>query len=346
MNRHRIRGWKRFSRFINRLIPILMRRVILSIGVTLLAGGIAAGNAAAQAWPAKPIRFMVGYPPGGANDILARIVGPKLAERLGRPVVVENKPGADSMIATEYVSKAPPDGHTLLVAAIGAMVFNPTLYERLSYDPLRDFIPVTLFATDPLVFAVNPSVRVTTIKELIALAKAKPGEMFYSSSSPPMHVAAELFKKQTGVDLVHIPYKGGGPSITAAVAGEVSVFVGTVGPALSHLRAGKLRPLAVTSLKRDPQLPDVPTLSESGLDFEFIAWIGLFAPAGTPGSIIDRLYSELSAILKSESMKERIASAGYDTGEMGMSPSEFTAFLRASLAKWTKVTKDLNIRAN
>ena len=312
----------------------------------LLAFALGCGESTAQSYPNKTIRFMVGYAPGGANDILARMVAPKLSERLGRPVVVENKPGADSMIATEYVSKAPADGHTLLVAAIGAMVFNPALYERLSYDPLRDFIPVTLFATDPLVFAVNPSVRVTTIKELIALAKAKPGDMFYSSSSPPMQVAAELFKKQTGVNIVHIPYKGGGPSITAAVAGEVSLFVGTVGPALSQLRAGRLRPLAVTSLKRDPQLPDIPTLSESGLDFEFIAWIGLFAPAATPGPIIDRLYGELSVILKSESMKERIALAGYDTGEIGVSPAEFSAFLRASITKWTKVTKDLAIKAN
>ena len=289
---------------------------------------------------------MVGYPPGGATDFLARIVAPKLAERLGQPVVVENKPGADSRIATEYVAKVSPDGYTLLVSAIGAMVFNPVLHERLGYDPLRDFIPITLFATDPLVFAVHPSIPAKSIKELIVLAKAKPGEMFYSASSPPMQVAAELFKKQTGVDVVHIPYKGGGPSITAAVAGEVSLYVGTVGPALSALRAGKLRPLAVTSLKRDPQLPDVPTMPESGLDFEFIAWIGLFAPAGIPGPIINRLYGELSVILKSESMKKRIASAGYDTGEMGIPPAEFNAFLRASVAKWAKVTKDLNIRAD
>jgi len=288
----------------------------------------------------------VGYPPGGSNDILARIVSPKLAERLGQPVVVENKPGADSMIAGEYVAKAAPDGYTLLVTSIGGMVFNPVLYDRVSYDPAKDFIPITLIATDPLVFAVHPSVPATSIKELIALAKAKPGELFYASGSPPMQVAAELFKKQVGVNIVHVPYKGTGPSLTAVVAGEVPLVVVTVGPALAQLRAGKLRGLAVTSLKRDPLLPDIPTVSESGLDFEFIAWTGLFAPAGTPGPIIDRLYSELSVILKAESMKERVASVGYDTSEMGLPPAEFAAFLRASLAKWTKVTKDLNIRGD
>ncbi len=311
-----------------------------------LALALVYGESTAQSYPNKPIRFMVGYPPGGSNDILARIVSPKLAERLGQPVVVENKPGADSMIATEYVSKATPDGYTLLVSAIGAMVFNPGLYDRLSYDPLKVFIPITLFATDPLVFAVNPSVRATTIKELIALAKAKPGEMFYAAGSPPMQVATELFKRQVGVNLVHVPYKGTGASITAAVAGEVSLVVVTAGPALAQLRAGKLLELAVTSLKRDPQLPNIPTVSESGLDFEFIVWVGLFAPAGTPSAIIDKLYGELSILLKSESVKERVASAGYDTSEIGMPPAEFASFLRSSHGKWTKVTRDLNIRPN
>ena len=316
------------------------------LGLCLLfAFVMASGESTAQSYPTRPIRFMVGYPPGGSNDILARIVAPKLAERLGQPIVVENKPGADSMIAAEYVAKATPDGYTLMVTAIGGMVFAPALYERVAYDSVKDFIPITLFATDPLIFAVNPSLPVTTIRELIALAKARPGQLFYAAGSPPMRVAAELFKKQVGVDIVHVPYKGTGPSLTAAVAGEVPLVVSTVGPALAQLRAGKLRGLAVTSLKRDAQLPNVPTVAESGHDFEFIVWVGLFAPAGTPGPIIDRLYGELSVILKSESTKERIASFGYDTSEIGMPPADFGVFLRASVAKWTKLTRELNTRA-
>ncbi|MBI2959682.1 MAG: tripartite tricarboxylate transporter substrate binding protein [Betaproteobacteria bacterium] len=303
------------------------------------------GEAIAQGYPNRPIRFMVGYPPGGSNDILARIVSAKLGERLGQAVVVENKPGADSMIAGEYVAKSAPDGYTLLVTSIGGMVFNPVLYERALYDPLKDFVSITLIATDPLVFAVNPSIKASSIKDIIELAKGSPGKLFYGSGSPPMHVAAELFKKQVGVNIVHVPYKGTAASLAAAVAGEISLVVSTVGPALAQLRAGKLRPLAVTSLARDPLLPEIPTVTESGLDFEIIAWTGIFAPAGTPSAIIDRIYSDLSIVLKSDSVKERIASLGYDTSAMGMPPPEFASFLRASIGKWAKVTRDLNIRA-
>jgi len=313
---------------------LLLALVLAQVGV----------EATAQNYPSRTIRFMVGYPPGGSNDILARIVSPKLGERLGQPVVVENKPGADSMIAGEYVAKSAPDGYTLLVTSIGGMVFSPVLYDHALYDPVKDFIPVTLFATDPLVFAVNPSVKAGTMKEIIELAKNSPGKIFYGAGSPPMHVAAEMFKKQVGANIVHIPYKGTGASLAATVSGEVSLVVSTVGPALAQLRAGKLRPLAVTSLKRDPLLPDVPTVLESGLDFEIVAWTGLFAPAGTPSAVIDRLFGELSIVLKADSVKERIASLGYDTSEMGIPPAEFSSFVRASIGKWAKVTRDLNIR--
>ncbi|MBI4291400.1 MAG: tripartite tricarboxylate transporter substrate binding protein [Betaproteobacteria bacterium] len=316
-------------------VGLLLALVLAQVGV----------GAMAQSYPSRPIRFMVGFPPGGSNDILARIVSPKLGERLGQPVLVDNKPGADSMIAGEYVAKSAPDGYTLLVTSIGGMVFSPVMYERPLYDPLKDFIPVTLFATDPLVFAVNPSVKATTIKEIIELAKGNPGKIFYGAGSPPMHVAAEMFKKQVGVNIVHVPYKGTGASLTATISGEVSLVVSTVGPALAQLRAGKLRPLAVTSLKRDPLLPDVPTVSESGLDFEIVAWTGLFAPAGTPSAVIDKLFGELSIVLKMDSVKDRIAALGYDTSEMGIPPAQFASFMRASIGKWAKVTKDLNIRA-
>jgi tripartite-type tricarboxylate transporter receptor subunit TctC len=325
-----------------------MKTACKMLGLFLaFAFALVCGEAAAQSYPNRPIRFVVGYPPGGGNDLLARIVSQKLAERIGQPVVVENKPGADAIIATEYMAKAAPDGYTLMVGASGAMVINPGIYDRLPYDPVKDFIPITLFASDPLMFAVHPSVPATSIQELIALARSKPGQLFYASGATPMRVATELFKKQTGVNVVHVAYKGVAPAVTAAVAGEVSLVVMSIPPALAQLRAGKLRALAVTSVKRDPLLPDTPTMLESGFNFEGdINWVGLFAPAGTPGAIIDKLYSELSVILKSESLKERYAAIGAGTSGIGLSPAEFGAFFRASLATWTKVTRDLNIRAD
>ena len=312
-----------------------------------LALVLACAQSMAQSYPTKPIKFVVGFPPGGSNDILARLVSQKLAERIGQPVIVENRPGADSNISAAYVAKAAPDGYTLLIGASGAMTFNPGLYERLPFDPEKDFIPITLFASDPLVFAVNPSFPVTSLKELIAMAKSKPGSLSYAAGAPPMYVATELFKKLAGVDIMHIPYKGSGPSVMAAVSGEVPLVVVSIGPALSQLRAGKLRPLAVTAEKRALLLPDTPTVSEAaGLDFEGGIWVGLFAPAGTPGAIIDKLYAELSIVLKSDSLKERFAALGYDTSGMGLPPAEFGKFFKTNLAKWKKVTRDLNIRAD
>ena len=306
----------------------------------------AASESTAQSFPSRPIRLVDGYPPGGGTDILGRIVAQKLSEQVGQPVIVENRPGANSITAAEYVAKAAPDGYMLFIGATGAMVFNLGLYGRLPYDPVKDFVPITLFASSPLVFAVHPSVPANSIKDLIELARAKPGAMFYSAGAAPFHVAAELFKQQAGVNLVHVPYKGSPASIAGAVAGEVSMVAVIIAPALPQLRAGKLRALAVTGSRRSALLPDVPTMMESGLDFQSGSWTGLFAPAGTPNAIISRLYSELLVILKSDSIRERFAGLSYDTGDMGMPPAEFGAMHRAELAKWTKVTRDLNIRAD
>ena len=304
-------------------------------------------EAGAQSYPSRTIKFVVGYPPGGSNDILARIVSQKLGERLGQSVIIENKPGADSNIAAAYVAKMTPDGYTLLVGSSGTMTLNPGLYRHLPFDPEKDFVPITLFASNPLVFAVNPSLPVTSLKELIEMAKDKPGKLSYGAGAPPMYVATELFKQLAGIDMVHIPYKGTGPSILAAVTGEVPLVVVSVEPALAQLRAGKLRPLAVTSAIRVSLLPDTPTVKEAtGLNFEGGGWVGLFAPAKTPRAIIDKLYSELAIVLKSDSVKERFATLGYETGGSGMTPVEFDAFFRANLAKWTKVTRDLHIRAD
>jgi tripartite-type tricarboxylate transporter receptor subunit TctC len=308
--------------------------------------GLVSGESTAQSYPTRPITFVVGFLPGGGTDVAARIIAPKLSELLGQPVVVDNKPGAEAIISTEYVAKAAPDGYTLLAAASGQMVYNPGLYSKLPYDPVKAFIPITLFNLDPLVFAVHPSVPAKTIKEFVALAKAKPGTLFYSSAASAFHVATEHFKQQAGVDVVYVPYKGAAPAVTAAVSGEVSLIVMSIPPIMAQLRAGKLRALAINGTERSRFMPDVPTASESGTDFEGNTWSGLFAPAGTPRAIIDKLYSELSVVLKSDALKERFAGMGQETRGMGMPPAEFDAFFKAELAKWSKVARDLNIRSD
>jgi tripartite-type tricarboxylate transporter receptor subunit TctC len=313
-----------------------------------LALAFACGASMAQNFPSRPIKFVVGYTPGGGTDILARMIGRKLAEQLGHALIVENRPGADAGIGVEYVAKAAPDGYTLLVGKSAEMVFNTGLHARLSYDPVKDFIPIIPLSANPMVFAVHPSFPATSMRELVALARSRPGELFYTSGTAHFYVAAELFKKQAGVKIVHVPYKGSGPAINAAVAGEVPLIVTSVASALGQLRAGKLRALAVTSLKRSPFLPDIPTLSESGLDFEVgegvPSWTGLFAPAGTPGAIVDKLYGELSIVLKSDTLKERYVALGYGTS--AMSPAEFGAAHKAEIVKWTQVIRDLNLRAD
>lgn len=306
----------------------------------------ASGESTAQSYPNKPIRLVVGLPPGGGTDILARLIGQKLVEQVGQQVIVENRPGADALIATEYVAKSAPDGYTLLVGTNSGMVLNPSLYP-VPYDVVKDFIPITVFGPAPVVFAVHPSFPGTSVKDLIALARAKPGELHYSTGGTVFQVAGELIKQQAGVNITHVPYKGSNPAVNAALAGDVPMVATSIAAVLPHLRAGKLRALAVTSTKRSPVLPDVPTVAESGLaNYEYMLWTGLFAPAGTPRAIIDKLYSEMSIALKSDSLRERFAGLSYETsGMVGMPPAEFGAMHRAELAKWTKLIKDLNIRA-
>lgn len=299
--------------------------------------------ATAQTYPVKPIKLVVGYQPGGGTDSLARIIAPKLGERLGQPVTVENKPGANATIGVGYVAKADPDGYTLLVGASGEMVYAPGLYDRLAYDTAKDFIPIIQLSTNPLIFAAHPSLPATSISELIALAKAKPGALFYGSGAAPFQAAGELFKKQAGVNIVNVPYKGAAPSVTAAVAGEVPLLV--VGlSSLPLVRSGKLRALAVTSPKRYALLPDVPTMAEAGLPgFEVVPWTGMFAPAGTPRVIIEKLNGEMMAIVRLDDVKERFTALGVSAE--GLPLPEFNALIRADLAKWPKVLREFNIRA-
>ena len=305
---------------------------------------LASGDSCAQNYPNKPVKWVTGNAAGGGTDILARGIGAKLADRLGQPILVENRPGADGIIASEYVAKSAPDGYTLLVGTDGQMVLNRAMYAKLPYDPVADFAPVIRLSSAPLVLAVNPSVPANTIAELIALAKAKPGELFYASGAPAFHVATELFKKQAGVNIVHVRYKGAAPAQTAAVAGEVGVIMSSLGPMRAHLQAGKLRGLAVTSPKRYAIIPDIPTMAESGLpEVDVVPWTGLFAPAGTPREVIDKLNSELAVVLKLEDLKERFGATGVTLG--GSSPAELGALQQADIAKWMRRAKDFNIRA-
>jgi len=306
---------------------------------------LACSESMAQSYPSRTIRFVVGYPPGGANDTLARVIAQKLSENMGQPVIVDNRPGADGIIGTEFVAKSAPDGYTLLIGASGQMVFNAVLNAKLPYDPLKDFIPVTMLYSEPLVFALHPSVPATSMKELIALAKAKPGTIFFASAAQTFYVALEDLKKLAGVNIVHVPFKGTGQAVMATVSGEVPLTMGIVGSFLQQIRTGKLRPLAVTGEKRDAAIPDVPTMSEIGLPMRELSWSGFFAPAATPRPIIDKLYSDLASILKSDNMKERYAGLGYGTGVLGVTPAEFDAFYKGEFVYWTKVLKDLDIRS-
>ena len=320
-----------------------MKTACKILGLFLVSAlALASGESSAQGYPSKPIKFVTGNAAGGGTDILARGIAPKLSERLGQQILVENRPGADGIIASEYVVKSAPDGYTLLVGADGQMVLNRVLYAKLPYDPVKDFAPIGRLSATPLVIAVHPSVPATSIAELIALAKAKPGELFYASGFPAAQVATEILKKEAGVNIVHVPYKGAAPAQTAAIAGEVAVIMSSLGPLRAHLQSGKLRGLAVTSSERYAIIPDIPTMAESGLaDVDVVPWTGLFAPAGTPRAIIDRLNSDLAVVLNLEELKERFGATGVNLS--ANSPAELGALQKADIAKWVKRVNDLKL---
>ncbi|MBI2959111.1 MAG: tripartite tricarboxylate transporter substrate binding protein [Betaproteobacteria bacterium] len=323
-----------------------MRATFGTTGLFLaFALALASGAAAAQSYPSKPIKFVVGAAPGGGTDVTARQVGAMLAEQLGQPVLVDNKPGANGIIAADFVAKSEPDGYTLMAGTGGAMVLAAGMYKKLPYDPVKDFIPITRFNLDPLLFAVHPSFPAKSFKELVEMAKAQPGKLFYSSAAPEFQVGTELFNLVAGTKIVHVGFKGASPSITATLSGEVPIIVLSIPPLLPHIRAGKLRPLAIAGTARSSFMPDVPTVHESiGLDFQASTWAGLFAPAGTPRPVIDKLYGALAVVLNSDVMKKRTAAQGRESAGMGMPPAEFGPIHRAEVAKWTKALRELNIR--
>lgn len=320
-----------------------MKTVCKVLGLFLVSALVlASGEPYAQGYPNRPIKFVTGNPPGGGTDVLARGLAPKLSERLGQPIIVENKPGADGIIASEYVARSDPDGYVLMVGTDGQMVLNRALYAKLPYDPVNDFAPVIRLSYAPLVMAVHPSVPARSVAELIALAKAKRGELFYGSGFPAAEVAAEIFKYRAGADIVKVRYKGAAPARTAAVAGQVGVLMSSIGPVLGQLRSGQLRGLAVTSPARFGLLPDIPTMADSGLaDVDVVPWTGLFAPAATPREVIDKLNSNIAIVLKLEDLKQRFAASGISLD--GSSPAELGDLQKADIAKWIKRVKDLKL---
>ncbi|MGQ0511982.1 MAG: Bug family tripartite tricarboxylate transporter substrate binding protein [Betaproteobacteria bacterium] len=311
----------------------------------LLALLFATTGAQAQTWPDRPVRIMLGYPPGGGTDLVARLVQQPLTTRWGQPVVVDNRPGANAIIATEAVAKAKPDGYTLLMAYATELAVNPATHKSLPYDPVKDFAPIVQMASAPLVLAVNPGVPAKDVKELVALAKSKPGALNYSSSGSGSvhHFAGALFNLQTGADLVHVPYKGSGPATADAVSGQVQATYASVASVLRFVQAGRLRALAVTSKKRSPSMPEVPSMAEAGLaEFELTSWYGLLAPAGTPAAVIAKIHADVSAILASAEAQKSFAAQGLDPA--GGSPQAFAEFVRAEAARFARVAKAGNIR--
>jgi tripartite-type tricarboxylate transporter receptor subunit TctC len=305
----------------------------------------AAAAVPAQSYPAKPIRFVVGFPPGGGNDIIARMVGAKMQESWGQAVVIDNKPGANSIIATEFVAKSAPDGYTLLVNATGGMSVNPVLYTTLPYDPLKDFVPISMVGSFPLVLAVNPSVPARSVQELVAYAKANSGKLNYSAGSTAFQVATEMFKQMTGIDVRHIPYKGSAASITAVIAGDVQMTIVDTPPLVPQIKGGRVRALAVTSAKRAGAMPDLPTIAESGVPgYEMVLWIGVFAPAGTPREIADKLNAEVVRIVNLPDIREKLDGMGVDP--LGNSSEQVAEWIRREIARFGPVVKAAGIKAD
>ena len=302
----------------------------------------------AQSYPTKALRFVVPYPAGGYYDLLARVIGAKLAENWSQPVVVENRVGANGMVGTDFVAKSPPDGYTILMGGIGPFGISPSLYAKMAYDPVRDFAPVIHVASAPNVLVVHPSVDARSVKELIALARADSGKLTFSSagSGSSQHLSAEMFNTMVGARMTHIPYKGSAPAVTATLGGQVSVLFGTMADVVAHIRADKLRALAVTSARRIPSLPDVPTMIEAGVpDFEATAWFGVFAPAAVPRDIVTKLNQDIGRILQMPDVLERISQQG-SAEIVGGSPEQYGTFVRAEIAKWAKVVRESGAKAD
>lgn len=319
--------------------------ILLLAGV--LSAGLGAGRAcAAETYPQRAIRLVIPYPPGGAGDIVGRMLAAKLTEALGQQIVSDNRPGGGQVIATQLVARAPADGYTLFLASATHGI-NPGLIGKLPYDSIRDFAPITIVADSPLIFVAHPSLNVTTIPALVAAAKAKPGRISYASSGPGTggHLSVELLKWMTGTDMVHVPYKGAGPALIDVAGGQVQMMCTSPLAALPHVKAGRLRGLAMTSRARSRAAPDIPTVAESGVPgYESSLWYALLAPAGTPAAIITRVHAETVTIIRSPAVSEQLLAQGADP--IGSSPPEAAKFLKDEIDRWSRLIKQADIRAN
>lgn len=312
----------------------------IKLAAALLAAAVLTpATSLAQAWPSKPVRLIVGFPPGGGIDFFARALGQKLQEQLGQPVVVDNRPGANGMIGGDAVAKSPPDGYTILVSNEAQVVVNQFLYTKVPYDALKDLEPVSLAVTAPVILYVHPSLAANSVSDLLALARAKPGQLAYASvgTGTVHHLSAELLKSAARIDLLHVPYKGGGPAATALVAGEVPIgFAGY--SALAHARAGRLRALATTGTKRSQATPELPTLTELGFpEVRLVGWHGLLVPAHTPRNIVERLNAEVNKAIHSPDLKARLVQQGFDI--VGSTPEEFSRTIQSEVSVYSRVVK-------
>jgi tripartite-type tricarboxylate transporter receptor subunit TctC len=318
-----------------------MKRVMRVLTLLFTAAALAAaGNAWGQAWPSKPIRYIVPFAPGGTTDILARTISEKLSVALGQPVVVENKPGAGGGVGADFTAKAAPDGYTIMGGTISTHAINASLYANLPYDPVKDFVAVTLIARVPNMLVINPNIPAKNVAALIALMKANPGKYTFASSGngTSQHLSGELFKSMASVEMQHIPYKGSPPALQDVVGGQVSMTFDNITTAWPLAKAGKLRALAVTTAKRSSVAPEVPTLAESGLvGLEVGSWQGVFAPAGTPPDIVKRLNSEIVKIINMPDVKEKLIALGAEP--VGDTPEQFGAYVKTEVAKWSDVVK-------
>ncbi|MCX7141123.1 MAG: tripartite tricarboxylate transporter substrate binding protein [Proteobacteria bacterium] len=313
--------------------------------VWLLTAPASAQDDPARNFPNKPIRIIVGYAAGGGNDIVLRLVAPKMAESLGQPVIVENKPGAQSIVAAELVARAAPDGYTLLMGASGPIAINPATYSKLSYSPLRDFAPISMIGSFPLIMLVNSASPIRSVRELVDYAKANPDKANYGASAAPFQLASELLNLRTGARFAYIPYKGSNESINAVMSGQVTMTIADPPPATGPLAGGRVRGLAVTSAMRHPSWPDLPTMAEAGIsDIEVVLWSGLLAPAGTPPGIVRKLQEEVARVVRLPEIRERLAGMAIDP--VGNTSEEFARIIAADIAKWTAVAKAANIKAD
>lgn len=323
---------------------MLKKKITKTLKVTVALAAIVTANAFAQAYPSKPIRLIVPFPPGGGNDVIARIVGAKLTERLGQGVVIDNRGGGNGIIGLNALATAAPDGYTIGVGAAGPMAVNPSLYEKLPYDPVKDFAPITNMVNFPLLLVTHPSFPPKTMAEVLAVAKAKPGGVFYASpgSGNSGHLAGELLNSLAKVETAHVPYKGQGPAVADLLAGRVNMLYSSIPSVIDHVKNGRLNGIAIGSAKRISSLPDIPTISETVPGYEAYSWVGMVAPAGTPPEIIAKLNREITDILKQKDVAEKLTQQG--AIPVGDSPEHFGAYIKDEIKKWGAVVKSANIK--